>query len=144
MPFAFNKILWKKGKETEDAIRPHLNKYFSCDFKRNDDIFDILDFHDKDNKKIVEVKGRTIKSTQFDTTIITVGKVTEGLMRMEIDSELEIYFFFVFTDRTMFIKLSEDFDWVVRRTGTNLIPHYLIPIKDLLEFDENNLSAKDI
>ena len=65
MPYKFNKVLWKKGQETEDAIKPRLNKFFNCDFKRNDNVFDILDFHDVENKKIVEVKGRTISSTAF-------------------------------------------------------------------------------
>tara|TARA_R110000824_G_scaffold397994_1_gene601385 strand:+ start:672 stop:1100 length:429 start_codon:yes stop_codon:yes gene_type:complete len=138
---AFNKVLWEKGKETEDAILPHLNNYFCADFKRDDDIFDILDFRDPESKKIVEVKGRTIPSTQFTETIITCGKITEGLMEMECDPQLEIYYFFVFTDRTMFIKLEKDFDWVIRRTGTNFIPHYLIPINTMLEFDENNFSG---
>ena len=140
----FNAVLWKKGQETEDAILPHLNNYFCCDFKRHDDIFDILDFHDEKNKKIVEVKGRTIPSTAYKDTIITCGKITEGLMKMECDPELEIYYFFVFTDRTMFIKLEKDFDWNIKRTGTNYIPHYLIPINTMLEFDENNISDNDI
>ena len=139
-----NKVLWKKGQETEDAIKPHLNKFFNCDFKRNDDIFDILDFHDVENKKIVEVKGRTISSTAFTDTIITCGKITEGLMKMEVDPELEIYFFFVFTDKTMYIKLDKEFDWKMKRTGTNFIPHYLIPINELIEFGENNISDTDI
>ena len=92
----------------------------------------------------MEVKGRTISSTAFADTIITCGKITEGLMLMECDPELEIYFFFVFTDKTMYIKLDKEFDWKMKRTGTNYIPHYLIPIKELTEFDENNLSDNDI
>lgn len=130
----FNKVLWEKGKETEDAIRPHLNKFFNCDFQRNDDIFDVLDFHDKENKKIVEIKGRSISSTAFRDTIITCGKVTEGLMEMEMDDDLEIYFFFVFTDKTLYVKLEKEFDWKMKVTGTNQIPHYLIPVKSLTEF----------
>lgn len=144
MPGVFNKVLWKKGQETEDAIKPHLNQFFNCDFKRHDDIFDILDFHDVTNKKIVEVKGRTISSTAFADTIITCGKVTEGLMKMECDEELEIYFFFVFTDKTKYIKLEKEFDWKMKRTGTNFIPHYLIPVNELIEFDENNILPSNI
>lgn len=141
MPFAFNKKLWELGQKIEDELKPHLDEFFACDFQRHDDIFDVLDFHDTKNKKIVEVKGRTIPSTQFSDTIITCGKITEGLMKMECDSELEIYYFFVFTDKTMFFKLdSEKADWNMRRTGTNYIPHYMIPIKDLIEFDPNNIS----
>jgi len=142
MPFAFNKKLWELGAKIEDEIKPHLNEFFKCDFKRHDDIFDVLDFHDTQNKKIVEVKGRTIPSTQFTDTIITCGKITEGLMKMECDSELEIYYFFVFTDKTMYFKLDADkAEWNMKRTGTNHIPHYMIPIKDLIEFaPDNNIS----
>ena len=137
MPYKFNKVLWKKGQETEDAIKPHLNKFFNCDFKRNDNVFDILDFHDVENKKIVEVKGRTISSTAFADTIITCGKITEGLMMVE--GGYEVYIFFVFTDKTLYLKLDPDnCDFKMRYTGTNHIPHYLIPVKDLVEFKEDS------
>ena len=46
----FNKVLWEIGKKTEDALKPEIDKFFGCDFYRNDDKFDILDFHDDNNK----------------------------------------------------------------------------------------------
>ena len=45
----FNKKLWELGKETEDTLKPEIDEFFGCDFYRNDDVFDVLDFHD-DNK----------------------------------------------------------------------------------------------
>jgi len=84
--FKFNKQLWDLGQKIEDETLPVLNKYFNADFKRNNDIFDILDFHD-DNKKIIcEVKGRRNRHNQYPTTIITTKKITEGLMKIEISS----------------------------------------------------------
>ena len=51
--FAFNKQLWDAGRKIEDAALPKVNKYFNTDFKRNEnDIFDILDFKDEENKKV--------------------------------------------------------------------------------------------
>ena len=48
MPFKFNETLWKIGQKIEDDTLPLINEYYDCDFKRNEnDIFDILDFHDK-------------------------------------------------------------------------------------------------
>mgnify|MGYP003118826805 CR=1 FL=1 len=130
----FNSNLWQVGKIIEDEIKPHLDKFLDCDFQRSADVYDILDFHDEDKKKIVEVKGRRISSTSFAETIITCGKITEGLMEME--RGFEVYFFFVFTDKTLYFKLdAQNCDFDMKRTGTAFIPHYLIPIKDLTEFD---------
>ena len=132
MPFKFNETLWKIGQKIEDDTLPLINKYYECDFKRNEnDIFDILDFKDDDTKKIVEVKGRRIPSTQYADTIITASKITEGFMK--IDQGYRVFFVFVFTDKTMEIELKEDQDFKVKFTGTNCIKHYCIPITDLTE-----------
>ena len=50
MPFKFNKQLWDIGQKIEDDTLPVLNKFFNANFKRNNDIFDILDFHDEEKK----------------------------------------------------------------------------------------------
>lgn len=135
----FNQYLWNIGKQIEDELLPKINTAFDADFKRSNDIYDILDFKDDEKKRIVEVKGRRINSTQYDTTIITCGKLTEALMKIEVG--YEVYFFFVFNDKTLYIKVDkDDCEWNVKLTGTNHIPHYLIPIKDLTEFDEDNFS----
>jgi len=132
MPFKFNETLWKIGQKIEDDTLPLINKYYECDFKRNEnDIFDILDFKDDDTKKIVEIKGRRIPSTQYEDTIITASKITEGFMK--IDQGYRVFFVFAFTDKTMEIELKEDSDFKVRFTGTNCIKHYCIPITDLTE-----------
>ena len=133
----FNYELWKAGQKIEDNLKPKIDKFFDCDFKRNSNIFDILDFHDEKKKKIVEVKGRNNPSDQYEDTIITCGKITEGLMMVE--GGYEVYIFFVFTDKTLYLKLDPDnCDFKMRYTGTNHIPHYLIPVKDLVEFKEDS------
>lgn len=133
----FNYELWKAGQKIEDNLKPKIDKFFECDFKRNSNIFDILDFHDEEKKKIVEVKGRNNPSDQYEDTIITCGKITEGLMMVE--GGYEVYIFFVFTDKTLYLKLDPDnCDFKMRYTGTNHIPHYLIPVKDLVEFKEDS------
>ena len=129
----FNKVLWEIGKQTEDALKPDIDKFFDCDFYRSDDKFDVLDFHDDNNKVIVEVKGRKCSSTAWKETILTCGKITEGLM--EVEKGYDVYIFFVFTDKTMYIKLDPDnCDWDIKRTGTRHIPHYMIPVSELTEF----------
>jgi len=133
----FNKVTWDIGKKIEDELLPKINHAFKGDFQRSDDIYDILDFKDDIQKTIVEVKGRRINSNQFDTTIITVGKLTEALMKMEVG--YDVYFFFVFKDKTLYLKVDkDDCEWDIKITGTNHIPHYLIPIKTLNVFEENN------
>ena len=138
MPFEFNHELWKIGRKIEDETLPIVNKYFDCDFKRNEnDIFDILDFKDEEKKMIVEVKGRRIPSTQYEDTLITASKVNEGLCR--VDDGYRVFFVFVFTDKIYEMELKENQDFKVRFTGTNCIQHYLIPVKDLKEIDKDKL-----
>jgi len=138
MPFEFNHELWEIGRKIEDETLPLVNKYFDCDFKRNEnDIFDILDFKDEEKKMIVEVKGRRIPSTQYQDTIISASKVNEGLCR--VDDGYRVFFVFVFTDKIYEMELKENQDFKVKITGTNCIQHYLIPVRDLKEIDTNNL-----
>ena len=132
MPFAFNQELWNIGRKIEDTALPYLNKHYGCDFKRNEnDIFDILDFKDDEEKVIVEVKGRRCPSTQYHDTIITASKITAGYQAIE--NGYKVYFVFVFTDKTLEYKLSENDEFKCKITGTNSILHYLIPVKDLKE-----------
>lgn len=143
MPFKFNEKLWKIGQKIEDDTLPLINKYYDCDFKRNEnDIFDILDFKDDDKKIIVEIKGRRIPSTQYEDTIITASKITEGFMK--IDQGYRVFFVFVFTDKTMEIELKEDFDFKVKFTGTNCIKHYCIPVKDLTEIKDEEEEMDEV
>ena len=143
MPFAFNKELWEAGRKIEDDALPKLNKYFKTNFLRNEnDIFDVFDFLDEDNKVIVEIKGRRIPSTQYKETIITASKVTNGFMK--IDEGYRVYFVFVFTDKVMEIELKEDAEFQCKFTGTNSIKHYLIPIDSLTEIVEEDDSDEEL
>lgn len=130
----FNHERWNLGRQIEDEILPHLNTHFDCDFQRSDDIYDILDFKDEDKKIIVEVKGRRNPKSQYPETIITCGKITQGLMEME--RGYKVYYFFVFTDKVGMLKLvANDCDFNMKLTGTNHIPHYLIPVDRLEDFN---------
>tara|TARA_R100000951_G_scaffold11816_3_gene9700 strand:+ start:2335 stop:2748 length:414 start_codon:yes stop_codon:yes gene_type:complete len=135
MPFKFNKELWEIGRQIEDKTLPLINKYYKCNFERNEnDIFDILDFKDDTEKKIVEIKGRRIASTEYAETIITASKVTAGFQ--QIDKGYKVYFVFVFTDKIFEYQLKENSDFKCKFTGTNCIKHYLIPIDELIEIED--------
>ena len=128
----FNKELWEYGRKIEDRALPIANKLFGANFKRNEnDMFDILDFRDEDKKIIVEVKGRKIPSTEWEKTIITALKITEGYH--EIEQGYRVHFIFVFTDKMFQYELKEDASFDCKYTGTNCIQHYLIPITELTE-----------
>lgn len=134
MPGDFNKELWDLGRQIEDTTLPVVNEFFKCNFKRNEnDIWDVLDFRDVDNKKIVEVKGRTIPSDKFEDTIITTSKVTAGFQ--SIEEGYQVFFVFAFTDKTMYMELKEGDSFKCKFTGTNCIRHYFIPVKELIEID---------
>tara|TARA_R110002126_G_scaffold86523_3_gene208892 strand:- start:2398 stop:2880 length:483 start_codon:yes stop_codon:yes gene_type:complete len=133
--FAFNKELWDIGRKIEDQALPVLNKYYSCDFQRDEnDIYDILDFKDENNKVVVEVKGRRIKSTQYAETIVTASKITEGFKM--IDDGYKVFIVFIFTDKTFEYELKEDVSLQCKFTGTNCIKHYMIPVADLTEITD--------
>ena len=129
----FNVELWNVGRKIEDAIKPLLEEHFEAEFQRSDDIFDIIDFVDENKKICVEVKGRRVPADQYDDPIITCGKITEGFKLL--DQGHKVYYFFVFTDKVLYHKLDEEDSFVMKVTGTNHLPHYLIPIKDLEEFN---------
>ena len=132
--FDFNKELWKLGQSIEDAILPSINSKWEADFKRKQDIFDVIDFHDDDKKIACEVKGRRIKSSAYPTTIITLNKVHKAYQLIE--EGWEVYFVFVFTDKTLYCKLTGEENWEVKLTGTFQIEHNLIPITELKEIEE--------
>ena len=132
----FNKKLWTLGNKIEDEIKPHFEEFLGKELFRSDDIYDIMDFKSEDNKLVVEIKGRRVKSTQYDTTIITCGKIIEAEKLMCIDEETKVYLFFVFTDCVKYIQLPKERpDWNCKHTGTNHIPHFLIPINELTDFE---------
>ena len=135
MPFEFNQELWEIGRQIEDKTLPLINEYYECNFERNEnDIFDILDFKDETQKKIVEVKGRRIPSTKFPETIITASKITAGFQ--QIDQGYRVFLVFVFTDKIFEYELKEDAEFKCKFTGTNCIKHYLISIDELTEIQE--------
>ena len=134
--FAFNDTLWNAGRKIEDDALPKLNKYFKTNFQRNEnDIFDILDFKDEEEKIIVEVKGRFNTSHQYEDTIITASKVMAG--QQAIDEGYRVYFLFVFTDCSKIMELKTDSNFKVKFTGTNCIRHYMIPVSSLDDFDND-------
>lgn len=131
--FAFNKQLWDFGQKVEDEVKPILNEKFNADFKRHDDMWDILDFYDEEKKIICEIKGRKINSDKFTDTIIPMNKVRNGFMKIEQD--YKVYFVFVFLDKTLYCELTDELEYKVRLTGTNYIEHALIDIDKLTEVE---------
>ena len=140
MPFKFNQELWDIGRTIEDKTLPLINQVFDANFERDDnDIFDVLDFKDENKKIIVEVKGRRIPHDRYEETIITASKITKG--SKQCDLGWEVYFVFVFTDKTFMIKLDPEASFKCKFTGTNCIKHYMIPITDMIEIDEEYLNS---
>jgi len=141
--FDFNHKLHDLGIKIENELKPHLNELFDTEFnKRSTNVFDVMDFISKDGKIVIEVKGRTCSSTQYKDTIITCNKVREADALMEQDPEVEVYFFFVYTDKTKYIKVpKEDRDWKVKLTGTWNIEHYLIPVDELKDVDDIEIKS---
>ena len=97
---------------------------------------------DENEKKIVEVKGRRIASTQYKDTIITTSKITNGFQA--IDQGYKVFLVFVFTDKAMYHELKEDDSFECKLTGTNCIQHYMIPIANLKEFDYEECEPEEI
>jgi hypothetical protein len=143
--FQFNKVLHNFGIKIEEELKPYLDEHFETTFeKRSDDIFDVIDF--TDNKNIqVEVKGRTCSSDAWEETIVTMGKIVEIEMLYEEKPELEVYIFFVFTDKTMYIKMPRERpNWKVKFTGSFGVKHLLIPVKELTEFEGVEIKSNRI
>lgn len=136
MPFKFNKELWEFGKNLEDAIKPDLEKSFNCSLSRSDDIFDVMDFRDNENQIAVEIKGRKCPSTQYKDTIITRGKIDTAWKLNDVG--WKVYLIFIFTDKTLYHQITGEESWKVKLTGTNNIEHFLLPVSELKEFEEDS------
>jgi hypothetical protein len=146
--FQFNFYKWKKGRETENKIRPFMEKHFDCKFTREDDdldidsidplnpppqIFEKLDFRNDEKKIIVEIKGRDITSDKFYDTIITCGKVDEA--KQKIEDGYDVYYIFAFKNKCKIVQQPKNVEWRTKITGTFQIPHYLIPIWTMKDFN---------
>mgnify|MGYP003652468568 FL=1 len=143
--FQFNYYKWLEGRKTEDAMRPHIEKFFNCKFHRQDDglvidpknppieVFDKLDFRNEEKKIIVEIKGRTCRAGQFYDTIITTGKIEEA--KEDIKNGWSVYYLFKFRDIAKIIKQPDEVVWDTKITGTFHIPHYLIPVNSMDKFN---------
>ena len=59
---------------------------------------------------------------------------------MKIDQGYRVFLIFAFLDKTMGIELNHNVNFKVKITGTNSIEHYLIPIEELKEIDDNFLN----
>ena len=127
--FAFNKKLYDMGVKIEEEVKPVLNNIFDADFKKKDDMWDILDFYDENKKIICEIKGRSINHNTFDDTIIPMNKVHKSFMK--VDEGYKVYFVFVFKDKTMYCEVKDDLNYNVKLTGTNYIEHACIPVSSL-------------
>lgn len=143
--FQFNKVLHDFGIKIEKELKPYLDEHFDTTFeKRSDDIFDVIDFTDNKNIQI-EVKGRTCSSDAWEETIVTMSKIVEIEMLYEENPELEVYIFFVFTDKTMYIKMPRERpNWKVKFTGSFGVKHLLIPVKELTEFEGVEIKSNRI
>lgn len=130
----FNQQLWDIGRRMEDKILPHINIRYGCEFQRNEnDIWDVFDFMDSDSNCVVEVKSRRIKSSQFKDTIITANKINEGYKKLDLG--YQVFYIFVFTDKTYELELKPDSEFKCQITGTNSIAHYLIPVSSMTEIN---------
>ena len=143
--FQFNKVLNDFGVAIENELKPYLDDFFDTEFeKRSDDIFDVIDFTNKENIQI-EVKGRTCPSTQYEDTIVTMGKIVEIENLYEDNPDLDCYIFFVFTDKTMYVKMPRERpDWKVKFTGSFGIKHLCIPVKELTVFEGVEIKSNKV
>ena len=74
-----------------------------------------------------------------------MGKIVEIEMLYEEKPELEAYIFFVFTDKTMYLKMPRERpDWKVRFTGSFGVKHLLIPVKALTEFEGVEIKSNQV
>lgn len=134
--FQFNHSLHNLGIKIENELKPHLDEFFETKFeKRSNDVFDVIDFTDNKNIQI-EVKGRRCSSTQYRDTILTCKKIIEAEQQMDLNPDLKVYIFFVFTDCVKYLEVpKERADWKIKLTGTWNIEHFMIPVDELMDFE---------
>jgi len=88
------------GTNQEDILKPKLEEFFGDSYCKTDKFhsFDL-----KGRNSYIEIKTRTFEKNKFDTTIIPCSK-----LEFAARSDSKIYFVFVFTDGTYYIKYDPE------------------------------------
>ena len=60
-----------------------------------------------------------------------------------IEQGYKVFFLFVFTDCSKIMELKEDSSFKVKFTGSNCIKHYMIPVKDLDDFEPGDIVIEE-
>lgn len=90
----------KFGEDSELNNKSFFDFFFNQDFKKLSP-FDVMDF--EGSKCYLEVKTRNNEFNKYPTTMIPMNKIEFAKTSLKT-----IYFVFVFTDNTYYIKYEED------------------------------------
>ena len=120
----FNAKLYEMGTKEEHKLLLPLKKFFKDETLQHLPEGSRFDFMGEGI--YIELKTRTCKKDQYETTCISVGKVEYAKQHCH---ESIFYFVFNFTDGMSFIKYDKN----IPLTYHNIfnIPHYFIPISYL-------------
>ncbi len=88
---------YEAGKKSEEEVLPIITKYFKREIKKSVGRYTRYDFEDGEYK--YELKTRTNKCSQYPTTLLPLGKITDdkhiflfrftdGLYYLEYDKEV--------------------------------------------------------
>ena len=85
------------GQKTELELKPIIEKLLDCNLTSKSR-YSKYDYEDTIKNILIEIKGRKIKSTKYNSTYINIQKISN------IPTDKNIYFFFKFTDSIKYIK----------------------------------------
>ena len=121
-----------QGRNTEFELKPIIERLLNCKLTSKSR-YSKYDFEDTIKNILVEIKGRKIKSTKYNTTYVNIQKI------LNIPTDKNIYFFFKFTDAIKYIKYkAETFNkFKIKQTYLKhrncLITNLLIPTDLLID-----------
>lgn len=92
------------GLQKEQELKPVLQDYFKTDLNLTDK-YCRYDFENKDKTLLIELKSRRIKYNKYPTTVLCKSKLD---FARTLPPDVDLYFFFCFTDGLYFIKYTDE------------------------------------
>ncbi len=127
----------KFGERCEKNAEKHIAKFFNIELIKQKDEFSLYDYTDKNNKYIIEIKGRRCHKNRYKDTLIGYNKIK--YFNYCLKKNKKVILIFSFRDDIYYYEFKKIHRDYIRRGGrgdrglNEYKKYYFIPTDDLLK-----------